>query len=419
MYEGYFSLGGVEVANNARVAAYAGRGSLCACDGFADALGHDEYTTPETDPAPWYDPLDPESGLFGGLFVESIDGLLDAPYDMGTTELAGDGATRARLRASGRVLTVTGWLYAVDRCSAEWGKRWLSSVLAGCETCDGVDFCYFRCCPDDEDDARRNMRTLHRARLVNGPVVDQVARDRAGCARPVPMIRVRFQILTDPHVWRAPVAVVDETVWPVPDGNELCNIEWDTSGECDPSNPDCVPGVNAPGRGCAPNSECPPAPPPPRVPSATTGCACIPLYVVRQCADIPTDQIPRQFTSALRITVYAGEQEVRNLAITVYQNPRQLAPDEIDECRACGHYYIEHIPAESTLVIDGTTSRARMRCPGGVDTPGDRLVFGDGGGPLQHMTLRCGTHYTICADMDTETYSELATLTVEAVTREV
>src|SRR5699024_8013611 len=185
---------------------------------------------------------------------------------------------------------------------------------------------------------------------------------------------------------------------------------WDTSGDCDPDNPDCVPGVNSPLRGCGKNTLCPPPPTPPRVPMATTGCACIPLHVVRQCADISSDEIPPEMTSALRMEIYSGDQDIHNLSITVYQNPRLQLPEDIDECGACGTYYIEYIPAESVLIIDGTTTSARMLCPGGVDTRADDVLFGDGGGPAKHLTLQCQTHYTICADMDAEYFSPLATL---------
>lgn len=427
MLETYLSLGGQEIGNNARVERYMQPGlsrSLngCACPDFAAALGHEPYVSPAADPAPWYDPNEPESAGFGGLWIETIDGLHDAAFNLSPVQRLGDGAIVPPRRHRDRVLTVTGWLFATDMCSADWGLRWLTARLLGCVSCEGADLCLLRCCPTDADDVQRQLRTLKNASLISGPeVIGRAPLPEAVCeGKTRPAFQVTFQISADPAFWRQPVTVIDELVWPEPDPDtQLCNIIWDTSGDCDPDNPDCIPGVNSPLRGCTANPFCPPPPPPPRVPTATTGCVCVPLYVVRQCADIPAAAFAPQFVSALRMRLYAGDDPIRNLSITIYQNPRQLPAEELDDCRACGTYYVEYVPPDSTLVIDGTTSSARMLCPGGVNTAGDSVLFGDGGGPAQHIQLQCGMHYTVCADMDVESFSPLATLSLETVTREM
>ena len=104
-YVGWLEYGGVEIANERRVFSYA-RGGLgpraldCGCDTVEAALGLDDvaYTSPAGDLAPWFDARRPESGLFGGVLVESVRGL-DVPVSgRQVTDGARGRATLGRLR---------------------------------------------------------------------------------------------------------------------------------------------------------------------------------------------------------------------------------------------------------------------------------------------------------------------------------
>lgn len=437
MLETYLELAGTEIASNARVAAYMSAGDVwlkqgCFCETIPEAVGDDPYTTPADDPAPWFDPSDPRSARFAGLWIETVEGLLDSPIERSVTQRVGDGATVSCARASNKTLTVTGWLFAQDECGADYGMLWLRSALLGarCSGCAGDDLCLFACCPDPEtgegegseggEGVEEQLRTLKNAALVSGPDVLRRAPISSGCAAGArPVYQVQFQLSTDPYFWRAPIPVLEASPWPEPTGDEVCNITWVTDPECDPDNPDCLPGANAPMPGCVADPLCPPPPAPPRVPAATANCVCLPLSVVRQCFDIPANMVPAWLDAALQITVYSGNSALRNLSIRVWENPLGKSPEELDECAALGVYYITYIPPNSTLTIDGVSESSEMRCPGFARTDAATQVYGPGAGPLDHITLSCGVTHTICADVDTEFIDPAADLSLSVVTREL
>jgi hypothetical protein len=435
--ETYLEFAGSEIANNTRTASYVashGTGDVwmrqgCFCETLPDALGHDEYVSPASDPAPWYDPSDPRSGTFAGFWIESIEGLLDSPIERTITQRVGDGATVSCARANSRTLTVTGWLWASDTCSADYGLMWLRSALLGsrCAGCNGDDLCLLACCPDDNSsgegeggDLDAQWRTLTNAALISGPDILQRAPLSQGCDRGArPIYRIQFQLSTNPYLWRRPTMITEAVTWPEPTGDEVCNITWNDDPMCDPDNPDCLPGANAPMPGCAPDELCPPPPPPPRVPAATPNCVCLPLQVVRQCIEIPADMVPSWLDAALQLRIYSGDSPLRNLSIRVWENPMGRTPEELDDCATLGVYYVTYVPPSSTLTIDGVSESSEMRCPGFARSDAATNVYGPGAGPLEHITLTCGVPYTICADVDINYLDPKATLSLSLVTREL
>lgn len=430
MHEGYLVLGGTEIANTARTAAYlraTGSGAqigpgACHCATMPEAVNDPPYVDPATDEAPWWDPGDPRSEGFAGLWVEQIDGLRDSPLEREVTQRLGDGAVTSCPRLGSKTLTVSGWLFAQDECSADYGLSWLNAALKGaeCSDCTGNDLCLLACCPADADDADRQLRTLKGVSQTSGVRLLRKSlrprRDCSGGARPV--YRVEFQLSSDPFFWHQPVPVAEEQPWPIPTGTEDCNIVFRTDAECDPARPGCTAGVNAPLPGCPPDLGCPPPPAPPRLPLASANCACIPLHAVRTCINVPALNVPSWFDAALQIELFSGDAPLRNAIITVWANPLGKPADSLEECAALGTYYVSSVPAGSTLRIDGTTNRVWMDCPGHVTADASRNVFGSGGGPVEHITLSCGITHTVCLDADTGFVDPLATATVRLVTRE-
>ncbi len=462
MLDTWLSLGGVEIGNNTRVASYlidsgAGQilqGTKCLCPTLPDAFDEPPYVSPELDPAPWYDDADPRSERFAGLWIEKIEGLLDSPVEREVTQRATDGAVRACARYSDRTLTVTGWLVAKDTCGADYGKAWLQAALLGteCSGCGGDDLCILACCPtylcDDggegegegeadgegEDDlpggedtgcwdTNIQLRTLKNAALVSGPdVVRQAPGYQEGtCVEGFRLVyQVTFQLSVEPYLWRQPIQVLDRHPWPDPaDEDQVCHITWNDNADCDPDNPDCVPGSNVPLDGCEPDEHCPSNPPPPRVPAATATCVCLPLTAVRLCFDIPDTLVPSTLDAGLRLEVYAGDSPLRNLAIRIWRNPLGRSTDELDGCHTTGVYYITYVPAGGTIVVDGASESATMYCRGGVVRDADEYVYGPAAGPLNHITLTRGATHTVCADVDAEYVDPLANLSVYLLPREV
>lgn len=434
---GLLYLAGVEVGNNARVLGYlsgAGGGRSvvtpgCACIEAA-AVGDAPYTSPDADPAPWYDPGEPESGRFGGVWIENIEGLSDSTLTRSVTQRLGDGAIISSGRRANKTLTVTGWLFAADCCAADYGLRWLTAALStACSACDGDDLCFLSCCPQVVPegtpgaaqgpdgqwwDTPAQTRTLTGAAVLSGPTVLQRARgcESVPCGEGAalrPMYQVQWVISTDPCVWRNPVPVIDQGFWPLPTGDEPCNIEWSTDC-CDLARPGC--SCTGP---CQGNPGCPAPAPPPVPPPATPSCVCIPLQVVRQCVDIGPDLVPTWEQASLMITVRAGSQAIRNMTINVWPNPLDHDPDQLDECQACGTYYISHVPADSVLTIDGRTCTATTVCPGNAVRNAAGDVYGSLGGPMSCVTLSCGVRYTLCADVDIHHVAPDASLSVSLV----
>ncbi|WP_371798977.1 hypothetical protein OG963_14155 [Streptomyces sp. NBC_01707] len=268
MLEHYLTLGGTEIANSARLAAYLESvGSpldsvgACACETFtADLVGDAPYTSPEGDGAPWYDPNVPESAEFAGLLVLTVDGLDEHPMQRTVTRSATGSAAFGAARVLPRTITVTALVLGVTCCGANYGFRWLAQALdggpstrsgsgTGCTggACGGDELVLYNCCPAEAEDpaqfAARHRRTLRRVALVEGPRV--VARNgngcsgRGGCSSGADILTVEFVLSAGtPWLWTDPVPVLDVSV-PTDDGTEC--ITWCVHRSADePVNPVCL-----------------------------------------------------------------------------------------------------------------------------------------------------------------------------------
>lgn len=147
MFDGWLRFGGVEVANTARVEAYAKAG--CAppgvevnaptpCD-LAAALGHGEYRQPAADPAPWFNVGDPDTYWFGGVIPLEVTGLDGTTRTAGVVERTGDGAAAGRARRGSRIIAVSALLVGRDAATVHAGLEWLTTVLH--RTCDDTPGC--------------------------------------------------------------------------------------------------------------------------------------------------------------------------------------------------------------------------------------------------------------------------------------
>ena len=161
-YTGYMTLGGTEIINANRTAAYVrnilpqfGLEKIGECEGLHLALGDPEYGTPLSDQPPWYDPDDPDTLGFFGFYPLSIEGIDDSTRQSTVTELSTDGGFIGLRRWGSREIRVTGLLLAVDDASLEAGLSWFRIALVGeghCATdptvCGGDTMCYLSVCPD-------------------------------------------------------------------------------------------------------------------------------------------------------------------------------------------------------------------------------------------------------------------------------
>lgn len=162
-YQGYMALANesgdtIELVNAARVKAYTdnlapsiGLRGCDDCEGLPEALG-EEYTTPTEDSAPWYDPTDPETADFYGVYPLAFDGIDDSTRTIESAELTGDGSVVVGSRYTGKDIRVTGMAFAKDEAALYAGVSWLDSALNGTEEgrCFGDRLNLYSSCPPVE-----------------------------------------------------------------------------------------------------------------------------------------------------------------------------------------------------------------------------------------------------------------------------
>jgi hypothetical protein len=459
MLKDYAEADGAEVWNMVRLSAYLDNvGSpfdsgpvLCACDtltaanlGATDTEGNPvtAYTVPDdpTQPAPWFDPDTPASAEFLGFMPLTVSGTDDNPRARSVTNAVGGGGVFGPVRVQPRTITVQGVLIGTSCCGVDFGMKYLSEVLSGCDAdgCDGGCFDMFDCCPSELltkpqlDAAHR--RTFRRTALVSGPTeVSRIGTGscaRGGCAGG-DLVTVEFILVAaTPWAWDEPQPVLD-VPFPIPDddvcvdwcfsdpGPDAC-IEWDTSGvggcvwdlsgpsPCIdlPDLPLCAPGdcdhapCAAPGDACADPLN--PIPTPPQ-PTAPTAPFCVPLAPERTCYSIDLTNRPTWTTDYPVITVAAGFTDLRNVRITFYEKLTGTTQtcDEIadaNRCNPANDFYVTFVPAGGAVTIDGQTGRATLDCAG--DCRSASTVYGSAdGGPLTINPLVCA-EYCVCVEVD-------------------
>lgn len=162
-YQGYMALANdagatIELVNAARVKAYTdnlapsiGLRGCDDCDGLPAALG-EEYTTPTEDFAPWYDPTDPATADFYGVYPLSFEGIDDSTRAIESAELTGDGSVVVGSRYTGKDIRVTGMAFAKDEAALYAGVSWLDNALNGTEEgrCFGDRLNLYSSCPPVE-----------------------------------------------------------------------------------------------------------------------------------------------------------------------------------------------------------------------------------------------------------------------------
>ncbi|MEV6565858.1 hypothetical protein [Streptomyces kronopolitis] len=453
--EDYLTLGGVEIANSARLATYLETvGSpltdpgLCRCPSLtAEALGDEPYSTPEADEAPWYDQDVPESADFAGFRILTIEGLDDHPVRRTTTNAVTGGAALGPAQVMPRTITITGILLGATCCAVEYGLHWLAEAMAGCagSDCDGDCLEVFNCCPGAEQDPdvfrARHLRTVRRVALTQGPTVTR--RHGTGCATGecstgADVITVEIVLTAaTPWLWTDPTPILEV---PLPsDDSDQC-VTWCVHGAEPParcvevtescSSQSITAAVLQDGNGCAlpwpvsdavretcdgtcrfapcvdPLSRCSDpscSPPTPPAPAALETCYCLPLAVERELYEMDLSDRPAWSQDVPMITVRSGRENLRGVTITFYERPlggddmtcAQVA--EFQRCNPHSQYHIAFVPAGGAVTLDGQTGRATVECGATCETSRD--VYGLDGAPPTFEPFRCST-FCVCIETD-------------------
>lgn len=440
------ALGGVELFNSARLAAYlASVGSpldsveSCGCPSFsAEHVGDEPYTTPWEDDAPWWDPDVPESGDYAGLLVLSVDGMDDHPVTRSVTGSVTGGAAIGKPRVQPRTITVTGVLLGATCCGVAYGLRWLAQALAGCtDGCGGDCLVVYNCCPSSDEDpdefTARHRRTLRRAALVDGPRV--IARNGDGCTgtgscqNGADLLTIELVLTAGPWLWTDPVPVLDV---PVPTDDGECVTWCIHRGPEGPPEPVCIepsdsactsPGavtaqltdsacevawpalepVRDPCDATCRLAACPDdedlcadptcrTPTPPQLPPPET-CFRHALAVNTETVELDLSARPRWFGAVPIIEVSAGSSDLRRVTITLYERSIEhqgLTCDEVVELERCNPhsvYEVGFVAAGGMMTLDGQVGRATVECLGRCE--GSKDAYGRNGGPLNFRLLTC------------------------------
>lgn len=159
MFDGYLALDGTEVANAVRAKAYLSHvapsvyvnSTCCDCE-IHEVLGDPVYSSPMQDEAPWFNPYNPASQEFLGVWPLAMEGFEDSTRQVPVVEMMGDGSSFGRPRRAGRDLRVRALLVGESEKGLDYGMTWLRDTLegSGCAggDCAGGQVCFFSACPE-------------------------------------------------------------------------------------------------------------------------------------------------------------------------------------------------------------------------------------------------------------------------------
>lgn len=357
------------------------------------------FTTPAADDAPWYDPLVPASADVLGVWIE------EARISSGHSRTMRDkvwGGAAGPQRVGSRELSIVGYVYTRTAAATAYARQWLYEALSG-GACGGPGVCELPSAEImtycDSADPTAGLRTLKRVALTGW---DPNAGDHP------PMCGFEFEATLSSEVgYLYPPPFEPIELEPM-SGDERCAICQDCPERAaDP----CACGALAQPTRVVPEPE-------------PTGFYCPAPVVRRACADLATPFAWIDATTIIEIENTVGPSPalpdggVRNLRIRAWPNPVGLPlPDEGDEpvdyfeCQEpCIDIEVACIPANATLVIDGTTRDAYVLC-GGVRQPGYAYLSSGGGGRLVWPDISCDG-LAFCVDADA--YGTPADLLVRA-----
>lgn len=372
MYPGYVNLGCSEVVNNERAAAYAAAagyggdpGGPCTasatlpidcdrCEDLPFALGHDPYTTPQNDDAPWWDPARPVSGDFLGMMGGIITGLSMSTATRTPVAYVGDGSSIGPLRRAHREVQFTVTAIARGECALSYGMEWLARSLSGdpcAGSCIGQELIMYACCPSEipNEDFDAEIRRMYDVGLLEGPsVTERTYYDNGD----IVWATVTFTlVIGNPWIYGDPLDTGDEWV-SLADGVPVR------------TDPDQVFQRCLPPAECAADPLCPPPILPPQVPVPVSPCypRGVGEFLVSRIR-VAAEEYPLWAELVPVVEVNAGAGELRRILVRFWSNPTNGdCAEELDPCDSCGDINITYVPVGGRLSVDGRTARSVIEC---------------------------------------------------------
>lgn len=382
MFSGYLELGGVELINNARTAAYVkalAPGLKVKCDdaGLHHALGDALYTTPSADAAPWYRSANTDTANFLGFYASGIDGDEDSTRQMSITELSNDGAVQSLARHGSKEIRVKVYGIALDQAGMQAGMTWLRSVLDDSPCggtslyCEGRPLHYFKASPAASTSGAalalvaKYARASYRVEPIDGP-----RRIAVIPAKTAVVWEVEYTLNAGvPWTFTLPDPTATTTgVSPSAVGETFCPTQTDSYDDLvvDPT----APAVTRPPK--------PPAIEPFEMPTGWN----------RYAMSIPSTLGARSGRIVPTVVATTTGSPMRQVRVRFYRTGFS------DLCDFEGEFFITYVPANSILTINGPERIISVSTAGDV-RPAANLVVGSDGRPVKWPSMACGTAYTV------------------------
>jgi hypothetical protein len=442
-WEGYLTLDGTEIINVSRTEAYASHDRapwfkpVHRNPYLRTLLGHEGYTTPDMDDAPWYDEDAAESANFWGVYPLSLDGIDSSSRVATITEFLTPGGSPGRTRHAVKTIVCQCVLIGADEMAVEYGMRWLRRATMGAvasarladSTTLGATLGYLSVAPDlditvavpDTDDdtvfldggdafegggdevpitpsaaLREFSRYLRSAKVVDGPTVLRKRSMSGPCGGEAWVVtftvaagdpyeygeeQVVLQGYMDPDVtdpWSPDLAYpgTADTAWASWEEIDCGVASWQPIYD-----PLCG------------NMIVPPAPP-----SIPLGCYNPPDDWNRRRITIPAENIPLWGDLVPQLTVYSAT-GLRGLRIRWYEDPDGTFDPDDNPCDFIGDWVVSYIEPGGTLIVDSVAQQVRYITSLGRVRRADTLVFQHDSTPIIWPRLTGGFGYVMTLDL--------------------
>ena len=378
-YEGYLGYRDVEIANLGRTAY------------LAQAMGVSQVTLRPSDydwiappdagditKAPWYLVTRPESVEFIGFIPLSVSGLGDSTRTANTTEYIRDGGATGSSRLATKSFVADGYLIAKTPRGAEYGKRWLESVMAPEEdSCLGGQLWFHKYDGSEGPQALAHYIDVSLTRGVR--VTKQIDKDCFSA------LRVTFTLTADdPHTYGPGMNAVSEMNLPGAPVGPMVNSWY---RDYDRTEIPCA-GFNY-------NPVQDPLYPslivPPPVPEITPDGWDIRPGQHFQRDLVGLNVYPLNTTQFMpSIYVYSAiSQPARRVRVSFWR-------DKAHSDNGCDPLFqatANYVPTGGSLIIDGHRQASYFNswAPGVASRPADSIVVGEGGAPVRWSAVPTGT----------------------------
>lgn len=410
MYRGYIRLGSVEIVNTTRAVAYL-HGARCSNtltvvndDSWKDfyLLAQQEpYTSPVSDPAPWFDDQIPESSDFLGVWGLNVTGLDSAPLNRKTIDGASEGGAFGAVAYTTRAITVEALLFGATPRGLSWGIEWLNAALMY-DRCGAVgierDLEFLDYAPHapyvPEVTSREQVQAL--ATEAGRKVFNVV------CTKSIEVVskfgnwhldesqkiaaKVSFTLTAaNPFVWKHERALFKSQKLSTGEVKTVKFENVDDSGNC--------PAICDTSKNLIfdPNMSKPIALPRPITPASAVGCQSFESKTIKIVTSV--DSLRPWEIMLPNVVIQAGAKDERSIRVQWYRGA--YGDSEPKACDSIAEALIGYIPAGGFLTLDGISGLATIKHKDDANSlDATSLVTGRGGQPWRAPLLMCGDVFT-------------------------